>query len=372
MISTFKNIIKNLSNIPGWRTQRKIVVIESDDWGSIRMPSLKAYETLKYKGLNIDTKNRPYNTLDTLASVEDFEALFATLSSFTDKNGNHPVFTAMALSANPDFKKIEDEQFTAYYYQTILDTLKDYNQEEAFSYWKKGEQQKLFVPEFHGREHLNVNLWMKALQQKDKNTLEAFHQGFWGFRPQNLGGLAYQSAFYLDKPESLDYHQEVIKSGVQLFEQLHSRKPSFFVPPNGAIHQKIIDTAVKEGMTYVSSPKIHEEPQGNGKTKKQFRYIGKKGKNDLIYLTRNCVFEPSYPDKGHSVQDCLGHIETAFKFRKPAVICSHRLNYIGGLDEANRNAGNIALKNLLTQILEKWPEVEFMTSVQLGKLIRND
>jgi hypothetical protein len=372
MISTFKNIIKNLSNIPGWRTQRKIVVIESDDWGSIRMPSLKAYETLKYKGLNIDTKNRPYNTLDTLASVEDFEALFATLSSFTDKNGNHPVFTAMALSANPDFKKIEDEQFTAYYYQTILDTLKDYNQEEAFSYWKKGEQQKLFVPEFHGREHLNVNLWMKALQQKDKNTLEAFHQGFWGFRPHNLGGLAYQSAFYLDKPESLDYHQEVIKSGVQLFEQLHSRKPSFFVPPNGAIHQKIIDTAVKEGMTYVSSPKIHKEPQGNGKTKKHFRYIGKKGKNNLIYLTRNCVFEPSYPDKGHSVKDCLGHIETAFKFKKPAVISSHRLNYIGGLDEANRNTGNKALKNLLTQILKKWPEVEFMTSVQLGKLIRND
>jgi len=364
--------IKSLSNIPGWRTKRKIVVIESDDWGSIRMPSLRAYKVLRQKGLNIGHQNRPYNTLDTLASVEDFEALFATLSSFTDKMGNHPVFTAMALSANPDFKKIEAEQFTTYYYQTLLDTLKDYNQEDAFNYWKKGEQQKLFVPEFHGREHLNVSLWMNALQQKDKKTMEAFHQGFWGFRPQNLSGIAYQAAFYLEKPESLAYHQEVIKSGVQLFEQLHSRKPSFFVPPNGMIHQKIIDTAAKEGMTYVSSPKIHEEPQGNGKTKKHFRYIGKKGKNDLVYLTRNCVFEPSYPDKGHSLEDCLGHIETAFKFKKPAVISSHRLNYIGGLNEANRESGNKTLENLLTKILKKWPEVEFMSSVQLGELIRNN
>jgi hypothetical protein len=367
------NFIKILSNLPGWRTQRKIVIIESDDWGSIRMPSLRSFETLKKQGLSVDKgDSKRFNTLDTLASVEDFEALFATLSSFTDVKGNHPIFTAMALSANPDFKKIEDEQFSQYYYQTILETLIEYKQEDAFAFWKKGEQQKLFVPEFHGREHLNVNLWMKALQQKDKNTLAAFNHKCWGFRPQNLSGIGYQAAFYLEKPESLAYHREVIRSGVQLFEQLHSRKPSFFVPPNGMIHQKIIDTAAKEGMTYVSSPKIHEEPQGNGKTKKHFRYIGKKGKNDLIYLTRNCFFEPSYLGKGFAIADCLGHIETAFKFKKPAVISSHRVNYIGGLNEANREAGNIALKNLLTQILEKWPEVEFMTSVQLGKLIRND
>jgi hypothetical protein len=122
----------------------------------------------------------------------------------------------------------------------------------------------------------------------------------------------------------------------------------------------------------VSSAKIHEEPQGNGKTKKHFWYIGKKSKNGLIYLARNCIIEPSYSVNGHSIEEYLGHIETAFKFKKPSVICSHRLNYIGGLNEANRDAGNKALKNLLTKILKKWPEVEFMTSVQLGKLIRND
>lgn len=36
-------ITHNLLNIPGWRTNRKIVVIESDDWGSIRMPSQEVY-----------------------------------------------------------------------------------------------------------------------------------------------------------------------------------------------------------------------------------------------------------------------------------------------------------------------------------------
>lgn len=32
-------ITHNLLNIPGWHTNRRIVVIESDDWGSVSMPS---------------------------------------------------------------------------------------------------------------------------------------------------------------------------------------------------------------------------------------------------------------------------------------------------------------------------------------------
>ena len=38
-----QTITHNLLNIPGCRTNRHIVVIESDDWGSIRMPSKEVY-----------------------------------------------------------------------------------------------------------------------------------------------------------------------------------------------------------------------------------------------------------------------------------------------------------------------------------------
>ena len=48
-----KNIIKNLSNLPGWRTDRKIVVLESDDWGSIRMSSNDSRIKLLKAGLKI-------------------------------------------------------------------------------------------------------------------------------------------------------------------------------------------------------------------------------------------------------------------------------------------------------------------------------
>jgi hypothetical protein len=251
-----KKIIKNLSNIPGWRTDRKIIVFESDDWGSIRMPSLRTYKALKDRGINIDSgDNKRFNTLDTLANVEDFEALFNTLSAFKDKQDNHPIMTAMALSANPDFDKIKADEFKNYHYQAFTDTLKQYQQEDAFAYWKKGHSEKLFIPEFHGREHLDIKLWMKALQAQDKSTLVAFQFKFWGFRPKNLGGLTYQAAFNLHNPAHIAFQQEIIHSGVKLFEHLHGRKPSFFVPPNGAIHQSIINTAAKAGMNTLRTPR---------------------------------------------------------------------------------------------------------------------
>ena len=51
-------IIVNLSNVKGWRTKRHIVVIESDDWGSVRMSSLESFERLKAAGVPVDTE--PY------------------------------------------------------------------------------------------------------------------------------------------------------------------------------------------------------------------------------------------------------------------------------------------------------------------------
>ena len=54
---------------------------------------------------------------------------------------------------------------------------------------------------------------------------------------------------------------------------------------------------------------------------------------------------------------------------KPAIISSHRINYIGSLVEENRAYNLSRLNNLLKIILEKWPDIEFMTSDQLGDLI---
>jgi hypothetical protein len=131
-----ESILKNVSNIPGTILNKKIVVIESGDWGSIRMPSVKTYNDLKGKGLDLDSGgSKRYNLNDTLASSEDLVGLFELLGSFKDNKGNNPLFTAVSLVANPDFDKIKANNFQEYYWEPFTETLNKYESISSFSAW---------------------------------------------------------------------------------------------------------------------------------------------------------------------------------------------------------------------------------------------
>ena len=62
-------------------------------------------------------------------------------------------------------------------------------------------------------------------------------------------------------------------------------------------------------------------------------------------------------------------MEINFFWHKPANISSHRVNYIGFLHPENRENSLRKLEELLAKMLKKWPDIEFMTSEELGDLI---
>lgn len=364
-----KSILKNFVNLSGTRFDNKYIIFESDDWGSIRMPSLTTYKELEKKGLDLSSGDaRTYNQNDTLATAEDLSALFDVLSSYKDNCGNHPVFTALSLTSNPDFEKIKESGFTTYFSEPFIVTLDRYRQYDAFKLWKQGMETEVFQPQFHGREHLNVATWMRDLQAGDKQALLGFERGVWGFNNKNSAGVSYQAAFDLERKEDLIVHESAISEGLNLFEQLHGYRASFFVPPNGPFNNTLERTAAIHGIKYMSASKLQREPQGAGKTKLRLHYLGQKNKWGQRYITRNAFFEPSQKGKDW-VDSCLHDIEVAFRWKKPAVISTHRVNYVGSLNPANRDFGLSQLKSLLKQILIKWPEVQFITSDELGKMM---
>ena len=315
-----RNVVKKLSNIPGWKTSRKIVVIESDDWGSIRMPSKNAYNNLLENGLSMgEGSGTRYNMFDTLADTDDLNALFEVLTNVRDFKGNFAKFTALSLVANPDFEKIKKNNFNCYYYETFSKTLEHYKKHGAFEMWQEGIKAGVFIPEFHGREHLNVMAWMRALQANDKLTMMAFDQGLWSFNNQNKYGVSYQAAFDLEYHSDLKVQAEIIESGLNIVEQLHGYKAAFFVPPNGPFNNGLEEIAANNGIKFMSASKIQKEVLGEGKSRKVFHYLGQKNKYNQKYITRNCFFEPSSEGKDW-VNSCLKDIDIAFKWKKPAVI----------------------------------------------------
>jgi hypothetical protein len=368
-----KNLIKNLSNLPGWRTNKKIIVIESDDWGAIRMAQNSALEKIIKGGVKFyDSDEERYLTNDSLESNNDMSNLFDVLSSHKDSTKREAVFTAVSVVANPDFNRISKNNFEEYYYEPFTETLKRYpNHDKVYGLWKEGINRRLFVPQFHGREHLNVQNWMQGLKSGNKDTITAFENGVYGITPTNpLNHVSYQAAFDLDKPEEINYQKTIIKEGLDLFENLLGYRSTFFVPTNGPFNNKLELTLLDSGIKYIGASKIQKQPIGKGKTKTSFHYLGQENQYGQTYLTRNAFFEPSSLIHKDWVSACLYDIQTAFKWNKPAIISSHRVNYIGSLNSINRDKGLLELNKLYKQILKIWPDVIFMTSTELGELIK--
>jgi len=373
---TFKdNLIRNIGNIPGWSTRKKIIVIESDDWGSIRMSSRKNRDNLIKAGF--DFIHQPFNLYDALESNNDMTALFDVLQKHKDATGSPPVFTAASIIANPDFEKIKAANYKHYHYEPFTETLKKYPEhDQVFDLYRQGISNRLFYPVFHGREHLNVQRWMKALQSGNKAVLTTFGYGVTGISlgtgNEYLGD--FQAAFDLDTPDDLSLQHAVIRDGLALFEKIHGYRAAYFVPPNGPFNNTLSDTLAREKIRFMLGERIQKEPLGNQQYKKHFHYIGMTNHCGQVYITRNAAFEPSisrYRQHSDPVGNCLKQIALAFRWGKPAVISSHRVNYIGFIEEKNRHLNLELLDQLLGRIIKEWPEVIFKTSEELGGLIVN-
>ena len=374
-MNKIKNTLRNhYINAFGWRTNRKIVVIESDDWGSIRTPSNEALEFCRKNGVKVD--NCHFMLYDSLASDDDLQYLFEVLKGFEDKNGNNPIMTCNVIVANPDFEKIKSNNFSQYYYEPFTTTLQKYpKHSRAFGLWKKGMEEGVFYPQFHGREHLNISRWLKDLRKGVDETIGAFNYEMFGIsgHVSKVNRGSYLSAFDGEKRETLFDHSGIVKEGIQIFKDIFEFTPKSFCAPNYIWGNQVEKELANQEVNLIQGTYTQKYPADFG-TKRQLKrhYLGKKNQNKQYYLLRNVNFEPSKDIEKDWVDKCLKEIEIAFKWKKPATISTHRVNFVGYLNERNRDRNLVKLNRLLSEIFKKWPEVEFMTSVQLGKLILQD
>jgi len=376
MTNKFKSTISNtILNLPGWHTRRKIVVLESDDWGSIRMPSRYIYNLLIHRGIRVDLD--PYCRYDSLATTEDLEALFELLSTIKDKNGNPAVLTANTVTANPDFDKIRKSGFNNYYFEPFTETLKRNKEtENSFILWEQGMKAGIFHPQFHGREHLNVKKWMKALQSGEEVTRLAFNLGTFGLTstvdPRILNDN--MGAFNSGLKEDIAEYNVILKEGLDLFEKLFGYRSLSFIPTTYT-WSPYIETGLKTNGVMFLQGMVHQRIPVDDNTTFKYKknnFTGYRSKAGLLYITRNAYFEPSQNLNFDWLSDCLRRVDIAFRLRKPAIISVHRLNFIGNIDVNNRKRNIKLFAELLRTVRAKYSAVEFMSSDMLGQIIAGE
>ena len=215
---------------------------------------------------------------------------------------------------------------------------------------------------------------MKALQNNNKEMQIAFDHQMFGIPSSNINNKRgnYMASFDYENKADIENNIKIFNEGLNIFEKIFKLNSKTFIAPcylwDSAIEKVASERGIIafQGIPYQYLPTINKVGY-----EKRLHFTGSKNKFEQIYLVRNTFFEPSLETKKHDLGAIIKRIETSFLWNKPVIIGSHRINYIGSLNEKNRTQNLFYLNELLNYIVKKWPEVEFMSSDELAVIIKN-
>ncbi len=363
MFSIYKNHLSGIyTNLKGkLRLGEKLLIIESDDWGSIRTPSRDALNAFNKRGFELD---KSLYKVDALESQSDLEDLFDLLSSYKNVYGENPIITGNSIMANPDFDKIAESDYREFHYERFTQTYSKYPEHQNnLQILKSAMDQNLYHPQFHGREHLNLTRWMKALQSGDINVRYSFN---WMSTYSGIGDYSFMAAYDWTDPSEIEYHKKIIADGIQMFKEIFEFESESFIAPCYNWDSNLDYFLAEQGIKIIQGINNQLLPTGVlNRYKPLQHYFGEKNKYGSFYNIRNVFFEPVNNPKLDWSLSAMARINAAFLMKRPAVICTHRVNYIGYIDPKNKDNGLKQLGILLKKILNKWPDVKFITTDKL-------
>jgi len=359
------------SQVRGWRCRRPIVVMESDDWGGIRMSSRADCDRLA--ALGYPMKRSPYS-LGALETDEDLDRLFEVLASVKDSRGRPACMTANMVTANPDFAKIRAADFSEYFYEPATVTLARSPERQGVARrYADGLERRLFVPQLHAREHVRWWEWLRALRAGSAEARTTFEMGMCGVPlAASREGLGFFAPPYQDD-ETLARNgvdlEAVVGEGAELFERQFGFRSLSTVAPNYTWTDRVERAWAHLGIRYIQGGIFQRCPGSQGLVRKP-HYLGQQSRGGGFYMVRNAVLEPTASGEAEG-DHCARQVAWAFRIHQPAILCMHRVNFIGSIEPANREQGLEQLSRLLQTLVKGWPGLIFLSSPELGYLVEH-
>ncbi len=348
----------------------KIVVFESDDWGSKR--SSKSIMN-KFTDLGVDINKNPYFQFDYLEDKEDIEKLIETLEELKFSTKKKIPIVLNYVMTNPSYSRIRENKYESYYYELFPVTYQRIlSNNSPLKLIEEGIEEGYFFPQFHGREHIMVPYWLELLRSGDKVIEYAFLNEISGIGSDIYRGIKrnLQATFDIRNSNDLVFAKNSLEEGLDLFYSVFGFNSESFIPNNYIWPSALNSSLISKGVKYMQGMKLQpfSKPDGQAKREYKLRKAGKRLSPGLLNIVRNTSFEPSfYKDREKELKRCLNEIKYAFLLKQPAVVSTHRINFCGSLVKSNRDENLKLFRILIREITKKWPDVEFMTTTQLGK-----
>jgi hypothetical protein len=182
--------------------------------------------------------------------------------------------------------------------------------------------------------------------------------------PENRRGNL-MAAYDYNNTSELEHVKSSIMAGLNQFEQVFGFKSKTTIAPC-YVWDEIVENVFHESEVHaLQGSYIQNSPIPGKAFQKKHRYTGQKNAAGQQYFIRNGLFEPSIATNVDWVDKCLESINIAFKWGKPAIIGTHRINFCSRLnaDQTKQNLADVG--KLISEMLMRWPEIQFKDSTQL-------
>jgi len=314
-----------------------MVIFESDDWGAGPLDQAKALENLR-----------------------------KILARFKDRMGRTPVATLGIILATADTQRIRNaggvEYFSASLSEPVYAPLREV--------MKEGVRQGVFALHLHGMEHYWPQTLMRAAA-KDASVRDWLQSdGIPGTEslPSPLQARWTDASVLPSRAlESKELHAAITEEA-SLFGSCFNVLPRVAVATTFVWTEEVeaawakvgVDVIITLGARYTCRDATGK-PGGVDK-----RMVnGELSNNGQIYLVRDVYFEPML---GHMPERLVNDTRERAHLGRPCLVEMHRFNFIGAAEK--RDTSLRVLEAALEQLQHTFPEIRFMSSLELAEAIR--
>ncbi|MBK9332899.1 MAG: hypothetical protein IPM96_10980 [Ignavibacteria bacterium] len=340
-------ILRYLPHYLRKRFDQKIIVIESDDWGLERALENSSIDFFKKKFGAVKFSRW---TLDALETKEDMEMLFDLMESYKNKSLHPPVITANFITHNIKHSSESELKF--------IPISEGFNRgsEDVREIYKTGIQKKYIFPQLHGYSHYNLTKLNEYFYTDE--GIEFYANGFLTGRSTIKGNMKFLQGELSHENKDLK-----IEESCDEFLRMFGFKSDTVIPPTYILDNEASERLKQCGITMLQSSNRLLKSDGSRYTVPYFRR-----KNGFVWSVRNARLDP-HEDYGFNSDQCIADIGKSFNNRLPAIIDFHRVNISGRYAPAYRDKTLSELKKLFDKIYVQWPEVKFLNSSVLNKII---